>query len=57
MLAIRSGDYYLFEESEDEDIGEEDELTTLTYGQDRDEGEEAGPSPLKVKYSFNTLNV
>ncbi|XP_060599283.1 piezo-type mechanosensitive ion channel component 2-like isoform X3 [Ruditapes philippinarum] len=45
--AIRSGDYYLFEESEDEDVEEEDELTTLTYGQDKDEdGENADPMKL-----------
>ncbi|XP_053400970.1 piezo-type mechanosensitive ion channel component 2-like isoform X3 [Mercenaria mercenaria] len=41
--AIRSGDYYLFEESEDEDVEEEDELTTLTYGQDKDAEGEADP--------------
>jgi hypothetical protein len=47
ISAIRSGDYYLFEESEDEDVEEEDELTTLTYGQDKDEdGDNA--DPMKV---------
>ncbi|WAR12827.1 PIEZ2-like protein [Mya arenaria] len=49
--AIRSGDYYLFEDSEEEEEEPEDEVTTITYGQGRseDEDEEAGgPSPLQL---------
>jgi len=47
--AIRAGDYYLFEESDDEETMEDD-IDTLTYGQDKGEGEDAGPSPLQVGY-------
>ncbi|KAL4234818.1 hypothetical protein ACF0H5_006459 [Mactra antiquata] len=46
--AIRSGDYYLFEDSDEEEIEEEEEgLTTLTIGQD-EPTEETGPSPIAL---------
>jgi len=50
FAAIRAGDYYLFEESDDEETVEDDDIDTLTYGQDKGEGDDAGPSPLQVGY-------
>ena len=45
--AIRSGDYYLFEDSEEEE--EEDEpIDTIKFGMDDDKDNEKGPSPLQV---------
>jgi len=46
ITAIRAGDYYLFDEEESDDEETEEDITTITFGQEKDES--GALSPLQV---------
>ncbi|XP_052229514.1 piezo-type mechanosensitive ion channel component 1-like isoform X2 [Dreissena polymorpha] len=54
--AIRSGDYYLFDESEDE-TEVDDEINTMTFGQDPAAEEDKALSPIKLMTTAMTSGV
>ena len=48
FLAIRSGDYYLFEESEDELEHDDEGVDIIKFGMGEERDKDAPPTPMEV---------